>query len=288
MKSILARNGIRNGIRSIRTFEWKMADHSNAFECLFLGPVEASTGARSRMPRNAIRMLGIRMPGIPGQGMHSKYRFQKPRNGIQTFECKMEASTGPRNGNAQEWHPFIFPFLDKHSKRGMHSKYRFQSLKRYRFHSNGTFKRGLPRGMENGENIRMHSNAFECLKCIRMLEKSPLGGGDARWECWVRPSGVCDSAPEKEKKKHQKKTPDFLIWKDARMITAAWTSHCMSTLTNTLLLQLFSTVKKKKAFEWHSNGPKLRMFECFECHFECRSSQECFPFLRGMQSIRNT
>ena len=85
--------------------------------------------------------------------------------------------TGPRNGNAQEWHPFIFPFLDNHSKRGTHSKYRFQSLKRYRFHSNGTFKRGLPRGMENGEE---HSNAFECIRMlenIRMLEKSPVGGG---------------------------------------------------------------------------------------------------------------
>ena len=86
-----------------------------------------------------------------------------PATEIESSASRGE-STGPTNGNAQEWHPFIFPFLDKHSKRGMHSKYRFQSLKRYRFHSNGTFKRGLPRGMENGENIRMHSNAFECLK----------------------------------------------------------------------------------------------------------------------------
>ena len=97
---------------------------------------------------------------------------------LQTVPGTVEAeSTGPTNGNAQEWHPFIFPFLDNHSKRGTHSKYRFQSLKRYRFHSNGTFKRGLPRGMENGEE---HSNAFECcirMKNIRMLEKSPLGGG---------------------------------------------------------------------------------------------------------------
>ena len=110
--------------------------------------------------------------------------------------------------------------------------------------------------MENGEE---HSNAFECcirMKNIRMLEKSPLGGGMPGWECWVRHFGV--SAPEK-KKKTPKKTPDFLIWKDARMITAAWTSHCMSTLTNTLLLQLFSTVKKKK----HSNGIRTGLnFEC--------------------------
>ena len=36
-----------------------------------------------------------------------------------------------------------------------------------------------------------------------------------------------DGSGAAEEKKHQKKTPDFLIWKDARMITAEWTRYCI-------------------------------------------------------------
>ena len=67
----------RNGIR---TFEWKMADHSNAFECLFLGPVESFTGPTNGHS-NAIPLeecLGIprgECLAVPFQGLESVPRM---------------------------------------------------------------------------------------------------------------------------------------------------------------------------------------------------------------------
>ena len=57
-----------------------------------------------------------------------------------------------------------------------------------------------------------------------------------------------------------KKKTDFLIWKDrCGMITAAWTSHHMSTLTTPSSCSSFLRLKKKK----HSNGIRTGLnFEC--------------------------
>ena len=98
-----------------------------------------------------------------------------------------------------------------------------------------------------------------------------------------------------------KKKTDFLIWKDrCGMITAAWTSHHMSTLTTPSSCSSFLRLKKKK----HSNGIRTGLnFECsnasnaisnavprknaFHSYEECNSFETRNTFKYGSQKPRN-